>query len=253
MTCNAASPGLVLSPTSFSPSFISPQLRHQDRVKRLRRTILNTGNLLQSRIDAPFYRYVMVTLTYAPAYNWQAWHVSGYLKSVRQYLKQKHKITKLHYMWVMELQKKGKPHYHLLLRLPRGIKLPMPDKGYDDQMPMWGLGSCRIEFAKHAVGYLAKYVSKGCDAAADYRKIPRGARLHGASQLDKSETVIRQWWNLPSWVRKTVNTITACSRVTGGYVKKSTGEFLETPYTVRFSASGLVVIPKLAHGSFTYV
>lgn len=220
---------LVLSKTSFQPLYPNKKTCHAERLKRLRRTVLNTGNLLSARPDASAFYWVMVTLTYAPGREWSPKHISGFMGSVRKYLKDTYRITKLHYMWVMELQKRGAPHYHVLIRLRHGVTIPKPDA---DNAGWWCLGITHIQRARHAVGYLAKYTSKGT-SLEQIHLIPKGARLHGASILDPHEMHMRRWWNLPRWVRDVVRAIQPIKRVKGGFATK-TGEFLPTPYLVEF-------------------
>lgn len=226
------SSGLVLSKTSFQPLYPSTKTSHHERVKRLRRTVLNTWNLLSNRYDSGAYYWVMVTLTYAPGIPWNAKHISGYMASIRKHLKDHHKITKLHYFWVMELQKRGAPHYHVAIRLRHGVRVPMPDLS-----GMWCIGWSNVTKAKHAGGYMSKYLSKGT-TIWEIGCIPKGARLHGASNLDTHEMHIRRWWNLPRWVRDVLGTIQPVKRVSGGFADKN-GEFLPTPYIVDFEGGML--------------
>lgn len=240
-------PELVSSKTSFSTEWgrtvnrtvasVSKEESHRQRLKRLRRTILNTARCLEARPDAPHYDWVMVTLTYAPCFTWDPKHISGFIQSVRTYLRANYAITKLHYCWVMELQKRGAPHYHLLLRLPRSVRIPKPDKA-----GWWFLGMTQVEKARHAIGYLAKYCSKGDATTA--KQIPKGARLHGASQLDNEEGAFRRWWNLPVWVREAIGFVTHVTRCAGGVIVNKTGLFLACPFEVQPSNGHVLIMLK---------
>lgn len=243
----AALPELVSSKTSFSTSWgnivnrtqasVTKEESHRARLKRLRRTILNSARCLESRPDAGHYKWVMVTLTYAPCFKWDPKHISGFIQSVRVYLRANYNIRKLHYCWVMELQKRGAPHYHLLLRLPHSVRIPKPDKA-----GWWFLGFTQVEKARHAVGYLAKYCSKG--DAADAKLIPKGARLHGASQLDNDESAFRRWWNLPVWAREAIGFVTHVTLCAGGVMVNRTGQFLASPFEVQHSNGHLLILLK---------
>lgn len=235
---------LVSSKTSFfaipNRSYVASVTKaesHKARLARLKRTILNTARVLEARADAGHYYWVMVTLTYAPQFRWDPKHVSGFMDSVRKYLKLTYGLQKLHYCWVMELQKRGAPHYHVLLRLPQKCRIPKPDKA-----GWWFIGSTQVERARHAIGYLAKYASKG-DAFGKH-DFPKGARLHGASQLSGDEQTFRSWWNLPVWVREAVGFVTHITRVAGGVMVTRTGFFLACPFEVLVSEGRITILRK---------
>ena len=98
----------------------------------------------------------MVTLTYREDVEWSPRQVSGYLKCVREWARRK--AIFLHYVWVLELTKRGRPHYHVLFWLPKGVSMPKADK-----QGWWKHGMTRSEWAHSPVGYLCKYTSKGID------------------------------------------------------------------------------------------
>ena len=60
----------------------------------------------------------------------------------------------LHYVWVLELTKRGRPHYHVLFWLPKGVSMPKADK-----QGWWKHGMTRSG-GHSPVGYLCKYTSK---------------------------------------------------------------------------------------------
>ena len=68
----------------------------------------------------------MVTLTYRDDVDWSPRQVSNYLKCVREWARRK--AIFLHYVWVLELTKRGRPHYHVLFWLPKGVSMPKADK-----------------------------------------------------------------------------------------------------------------------------
>ena len=95
----------------------------------------------------------MVTLTYREDVEWSPRQVSGYLKCVREWARRKDIF--IHYVWVLELTKRGRPHYHVLFWLPKGVSMPKADK-----QGWWKHGMTRSEWAHSPVGYLCKYTSK---------------------------------------------------------------------------------------------
>lgn len=164
----------------------------------------------------------MVTLTYRPGEMWNPLHVAAFLKNVRQWLLRRN--AKARYVWVMELTKAAVPHYHVLLWLPRGVTIPKPDK-----QGWWAHGSTRVEWARKAVGYLAKYASKGCEPG----DIPRGARLHGAGGLDADQRAERTWWMRPMWLREVTTIGERVDRAKGGArISRLSGEVWFTPWSV---------------------
>lgn len=169
----------------------------------------------------------MLTLTYAPKNDWAANQMSDLVRHIRKYLRRKG--VEMRYVWVQEFTKKGRPHYHLLLWLPLGITLPKPDK-----RGWWPYGMTKIEWARNAIGYIAKYASK-----ADSLFPPaRGARMHGNGGVTGEELLEQRWWKLPGWLRKLADVQDrvrrAVPRSGGGYVNPSTGEVFRSPYIVFF-------------------
>ena len=95
----------------------------------------------------------MVTLTYRDDVDWSPRQVSNYLKCVREWARRK--AIFLHYVWVLELTKRGRPHYHVLFWLPRGISMPKADK-----QGWWRHGMTNTVPARSPVGYLCKYIKR---------------------------------------------------------------------------------------------
>lgn len=107
-------------------------------------------------------RLVMLTLTYADAETWKPNDIRNFMLSLRKVLGE----ALLAYAWVLEMQKRGAPHYHVLLYVKRGTNIPKPDE------ELWKHGLSRIETAKSAF-YIAKYTGK------EYQKhdLPPNARM----------------------------------------------------------------------------
>lgn len=178
-------------------------------------------------------RWALVTLTYRESERWVAKQVTEFLKCLRAYANRCG--FRCRYTWVLELTKRGRPHYHVIVWLPKGRTLPKPDK-----QGWWKYGMTRIEWARNAVGYMAKYASKGMD---DMRLIPSGARLSGFGGLLASSRVELRWWKLPGWLRDIWSEICNVTRPKqgGGYVNRDTGEFLASPWAVYFKGGALIL------------
>ena len=108
----------------------------------------------------------------------------------------------------------------------------------------------KIEWARNAIGYIAKYASK-----ADSLHPPaKGARMHGNGGVsfepvfcDKGGTCApflvpgrleQRWWKLPTWLRGTVEPSDRVRRAEsgtgGGHIHPDTGEVYRSPYIVIF-------------------
>lgn len=224
----AAGPGLVSSETSdtsghgaAAPGSENPAgitvYRHDARLKRMQRSVRTAAELHRDEIqDGGFRGWVaMVTLTYAPEIAWEPRHVSAFVKAVRQYLARRGHACR--FVWVLELTKRGRPHYHALFWLPYGLTLPKPDR-----RGWWPHGSTRIELARSPVGYLCKYASKGC-AEGD---LPKGARLCGLGGLSVAGRRLRSWRLCPAWVREVFAVEDRPIRAPGGgWLSRLSGAF----------------------------
>ena len=216
----AARPGLVSTETSDAQGVTV--FRHEARLKRMRRSVITSARLMEEDGQRGGFRWktAMLTLTYRPDVEWDRGHVTGCLKAIRDYLRRRgHRFR---YVWVLENTKAGKPHYHVLIWLPRGITLPKPDK-----RGWWPHGWTRIEWARNPVGYLAKYASKGDGGHA----FPKGARLCGSGGLSLRARLERAWWMAPQWVKDRFSVEDRPVRAPGGgWMSRVTGEHLPSPW-----------------------
>lgn len=114
-------------------------------------------------------RMVMITLTYKRIRDWKANHIREYMKNLKQRLGDKLKM----FAWVAEVQTRGAVHYHILLIVDKGSRIPMPDKSR-----MWSHGSSRIETARTPY-YIMTYTGK--EHQKDLARFPKGARTFAVS------------------------------------------------------------------------
>jgi hypothetical protein len=185
------------------------------------------------------FKWVMVTLTYRPEVEWSPKHVSSLLTHMREWCKRRN--IPFRNVWVAEMQKqRGVIHYHILLMLPAAgscRKLPMPDK-----QGWWPHGSTRIETARCAGGYLAKYASKG-----DLTPFPKGARIHGCGGLTGGALSTWRWWKRPKYVRDAMpDASTPVRRLPrGGWMNIETGECIQSEWQYAGMRRGkIILIPK---------
>jgi len=206
------------------------------RKKRLRRSVLNATNALEAQLPKNMrYKKAMLTLTYGDDIEWNPRHITGLIKCIREYLRRKG--HNFYYVWVLENTKAGRPHYHILMWLPKGVTLPKPDK-----RGWWKQGHTKIEWVrKNAAAYIAKYCSK----ATDSQGFPKGAHLHGCGGLSECQRLLRSFWNIPQYVREHFGFnpfLRIVRAVGGGWVSNTTGEWLAPRYFL-VSCNPLVIAP----------
>lgn len=204
------------------------------RVSRMRKGVLNASRLITEGLQAGGFRWfpVMLTLTYREDIPWTPRHITTLLKAVREWSRRRG--VSIPYVWVMELTQRERPHYHVMLWLPKGLTLPKPDK-----QGWWPWGHTRIERARKAVGYMAKYTSKGGDGS----QFPKGARIHGCGGLKPDQRAERTWWSAPRWVRELWPEWRDLPRPAkgGGWASRVTGELFRSPWRV-FMEGGRVFV-----------
>jgi hypothetical protein len=193
----------------------------QNRLRRMKTGVLTNARLSQESINRNGCRShaVMVTLTYRPGEEWRARHISAFMHCARQW--HKRRKVKMRVVWVAEMQQRGAVHYHAIFWLPKHLWMPKPDK-----RGWWPNGSSEIAVARNAVGYVAKYASKGADGPA----FPPGVRIHGACGLDANARLEARWWRAPTEAREFFGAGSDIRQVTGGRVCARTGLFWRSPW-----------------------
>lgn len=181
-------------------------------------------------------RLVMLTLTYADANTahkksdgWKPNHIQHFMKTVKRKLAD----NLLGSAWVMEMQERDTPHYHVMLYVQRGTDVPEPDTA-----GWWKHGSTRRETAKSAY-YLVKYTGK------EYQKegLPRGARMF--APWVKKGIPSKLMFNfrlsaIPAWLATIVKELAKelghdmrwKRNIGGGWLIRDTGELLQSPWKV---------------------
>ena len=128
---------------------------------------------------------------------------------------------KIRYQWVVELQRRGAPHYHALFWVPHKFRLRKPDEA-----GTWPHGSSRIELARKAVGYLVKYATKGTDE----HELPRGARLFGCGGEPCARHPAHRA-GLPRWLDAVASSGSHVDKVPCmGWVERDTGAVHRSPF-----------------------
>ena len=200
------------------------------RAQRARESILTRANLLDMQLRearAPYW-CAFVTLTYARMGDWSAGHVTQFNERLREHLRRRgHAFP---YVWCAELQQRGAVHFHQLVFLPRGTMLPKPD-----QQGWWTHGMTKIERARNAVPYIAKYAGKMIVAEA----FPPGLRLTGAGGLSEYSRAHARYVRLPGYVRRAFPFGASIARAPGGgYMDTSTGEVVTSEWEFAGASDG---------------
>jgi len=193
------------------------------RLRKLRRVVVASADACRDSAERTGHRpsAVMVTATYRPDAVWSPRHVSEFTKRYRHWCNSVGIACR--YQWVLELTRRGVPHYHLLLWIPHHLRIPKPD-----QVGWWPHGSTRVERARRAVGYLVKYTTKG--GLVDEDQVPKGARLYGCGNaIDERHAVRRA--RLPVWLDKVSNPAGVPKRIPRhGWVCDVDGTVFRSPF-----------------------
>ena len=185
----------------FMPSGIFSRLSN---LRRLVVTALTHG----PKTLQPFqYQMVLITLTYRDVEGWEPNHVKDYLRKLRAFVSAHSDGMRMPYLWVLELQQRGAPHYHICCWIPDGVRFPFPDEEYFSGKSrklypaMWPHGSSNVTFGiRNPAGYLSKYVSKIRSKAGGAVEYPAGARIYGLGGFDGASSY-RAWARAPRWAR----------------------------------------------------
>lgn len=219
--------GLVSIGTSHTVIVENDPLR---RVRRMRKGVFHSSRMIDQGLieDQARYKALFVTLTYADDWDWRPDQISRYLTICREWARRRG--FSLRYVWVLELTKRGRPHYHVVFWVPRSLTMPKADK-----RGWWRCGFTKTERARNPVGYLVKYASKGASADSD---IPFGARLWGAGGLTCSQLRERSVHMAPMWVRQLVPLSEGVRRKDGWWFNSTTGWGYRSPWDVRLRGDG---------------
>jgi hypothetical protein len=208
-----------------------------NRLKRLKRAVWLSGQL--HNLAKPGFRpYVphFVTLTYRFVGQWRPNHIAEALDRYRNWAKKRQ--IEVRYTWVAELQGRGAVHYHLAVWLPVGKKMPFWDRARKvkgkQPKPFWTHGTTNTQLLQHGVSYLMKYLSK----MGEFHDFPDGLRLYGMGGLSPQARLIRQWQNLPLWV-KCDHGVGDVKRAGSSWVDQETGEILPPMWRRRFVPGGV--------------
>ena len=209
----------------------------RSRMTRMRKNVLNAARLLD--LDAHRggrrMRRLFLTLTYRPGVEYAPGHLEACMSAVRKWCDRQG--VRFSFVRVGELTKAGVPHHHVMVWLPARLMLPRLDsRGW------WPHGLTKVETARHPVGYLAKYASKGDDGRHAF---PRGFRVSSAGGLDDAARREMRWWRAPKDAREALGTGADIRKVPGGYADACAGVFWRSPWRVGWLTDPYLMRPIL--------
>jgi hypothetical protein len=133
-------------------------LKERDLRNRNRKIRILTSELIKL-VKSGRYRALAITLTFINFDKYLEFQRRGgvrwFLNDLNSLIKRNYKRRDWFFLWIMEIQKRGIPHFHLLLVVPRGVRIPFPDKW------VFTFGMTNIkELKKFGSRYLLKYLDK---------------------------------------------------------------------------------------------
>lgn len=180
----------------------------------------------------------MLTFTYRGVDDWRPDHIKAAIQHLRKWLKRAYGWT-LRYLWVMELQKRGAPHYHCVVWVPRDLpahELHLDRRGW------WPHGMTNAVLAVAPVRYVMKYVSK-FDSPDSF---PKGARCYGIGGLDVDGVQCRRWINWPAFVQARASVSCPWRRARGGgWIDGRSGEWWPSEWGIAAFGRGYTRLVRL--------
>lgn len=178
--------------TGAKLDFATPDEAKRARLARMRHNVWLGVCIIQKRAQATQGQLVMYTLTYGSAADWTPRHIGGCMRWLRR------QGVRL-YVWVVELQKRGAVHYHVLAILPNGQRWRKPT-GKDGG---WANGFTWVTPDVQRPLYIMKYLQKGQGHEGQHA-FPKGLRLYAVAQevircAEYQDAVAWREGHLPAW------------------------------------------------------
>ena len=238
-TCaRSDSAGLVCLSTSDTASInaslanVTAVSLQQLRMARVRRGLLSASAVIEAELQQSgvHYRAALVTTTYRPDVAWAPRHLSRALKCLKAWARRRRIWIK--YVWRLEFTRRGIPHYHVVVWLPRGHTMPLWDR-----QGWWSHGMSNATWARRPIGYLAKYASKAADWPPGTDGT-RGARWFGVGGLSVSGRLRALWRSSPQWVQERWPEGDPLKRLSGSWWRLGTFVELRSPWSATPVAGG---------------
>jgi hypothetical protein len=197
----------------------------RSRLRRMRASVLCSSDRLEvdSLRGGVRLRRLFLTLTYRPSEADSSGDISAFRDRMRQWFKRRGAVCR--FVWVREAHKSGRPHFHVLVWLPRSLRLPAADA-----CGWWPHGMTNTQVVHSGAAYLAKYLSKVSSLPS--AAFPKGCRIHGSGGLSARSRWDRRWFLSPRWVRESLGAGADPVRVRGGWSDRFSGFFVRSPWSL---------------------
>lgn len=191
---------------------------HTRRVKQQRRKVKTLVRVAQNSASRNGRYAVAMTLTFENDEDFSPKCLRQFTEKIRRWMKRRgHSLP---YVWVLERQ--GRIHYHLILWLPRALKLD-----FKLLTAWWPWGATWTENCRSVQSWGA-YIAKFCNPEGSFR---RGTRLYGHGGFDTDAKLELGRAMLPLWLKKLLPKGEQVRKIRGGgWANLTTGEVLYTPY-----------------------
>ncbi|MGB9681228.1 MAG: rolling circle replication-associated protein, partial [Minisyncoccia bacterium] len=145
-----------------------------ERKKKIRLLTFEMNKLVKSGR----YRALAITLTFEEQDFYLDFLKKGgirwLLNDLTSYIKREYNRRDFFYLWILEMQRRGVPHYHILLIVPKHIRIPYLDKW------VFSFGMTNIKELKNfGSNYLLKYFYANKDYQQDFRRLREFLRSIG--------------------------------------------------------------------------
>jgi hypothetical protein len=233
----APSSGLVCLSTSDTGDIVvgRPVVSINElRMARVRRGLLSAASVIEEELQESGVRYraALVTCTYRPGVTWEPRQITATLKCLREWARRRGIWVRT--LWRFEFgERTGRPHYHVVVWLPRGITMPMWDR-----QGWWPHGMTNAVWARRPVPYLAKYAAKA--SAVVWAGNTRGARWFGVAGLSVAGRLRALWRSAPRWVRERWPEGDPLKRLGSSWWRFGTFVELRSPYRCREACGGVL-------------
>jgi len=145
----------------------------QKRMARMQRRIHAWARIVERYTKRKTYKLRMFTLTYKERKDYWPGQITEFIKEMRDRCKK----NLIAYAWVLEMQERGVPHYHVMMLINKKVFLPKPDKE-----GVWKYGHSNIEWDVKSPFYICAYTGK----EQQKKDLPKHARAF-AVWLDKDK------------------------------------------------------------------
>lgn len=195
----------------------SAALQRQQRKKQQRKKIKNFVRISQQMAAREGKYAIAMTLTFASDSDYSPKCMRTFTEKFRRWLKRRG--HSLQYVWVLERQ--SRIHYHLILWLPRSIRID-----FDLLSKWWPWGKTWSENCRSPHNW-GSYMAKLEKPTTPFRK---NTRMYGYGGLDAKAKTEWARVNLPLWLQRVLPKGEVATRVRGGWASVTTGAIYHSPY-----------------------